>query len=171
MKVIIAPNLNSPFNLKMIWPAYQSEVRKGMTDDEFVDYCIKVNIEAGEILDLASAHIIEDTAFPADHVCDRLPGECVFFDAFEWVDNKVQVNMPKARDIHMDIIRAERNKELAAKDITWMKAAEAGDTSAQATIGTEKQVLRDIPQTFDLTTDNDTPEELKEKWPEGLPKE
>jgi len=29
--------------------------------------------------------------------------------------------------------------------------------------------LRDIPQTFDLTTD--TPEQLKELWPEGLPRE
>jgi hypothetical protein len=30
---------------------------------------------------------------------------------------------------------------------------------------------KDIPQTFDLTTENDTAEELKNKWPEGLPKE
>ena len=36
-------------------------------------------------------------------------------------------------------------------------------------IKAKKQELRDIPQTFDLTTD--TSEELKEKWPEGLPKE
>ena len=49
-----------------------------------------------------------------------------------------------------------------------MKALEADDGSSTA-IATEKQALRDIPQTFDLTTD--TPEELKEKWPEGLPKE
>jgi len=35
-------------------------------------------------------------------------------------------------------------------------------------IATEKQVLRDIPQTFDLTTD--TPEELKNKWPDELPR-
>ena len=49
-----------------------------------------------------------------------------------------------------------------------MKALEADDGSAAA-IATEKQALRDIPQTFDLTTD--TADELKEKWPEGLPKE
>jgi len=83
----------------------------------------------------------------------------------------INVNMTKARVIHMDAIRVVRNAELAAKDITFMRAVEAGDTSAQATIATEKQALRDIPQTFDLTTDNDTPEELKQKWPEGLPKE
>ena len=81
----------------------------------------------------------------------------------------VNVNMTKARVIHMDKIRLVRNKELAARDITWMRAGEAGDTSAQATIATEKQVLRDIPATFDITTDAGTPELLKAKWPSELP--
>ena len=80
----------------------------------------------------------------------------------------INVNMDKARTIHMDVIRTERNKELAAKDITFMRAVEAGDTDAQATIATEKQVLRDIPATFDLT-DAATPEALKGKWPAELP--
>ena len=83
----------------------------------------------------------------------------------------IVVNMPKARGIQMDKIRAVRNKELVAKDIEFMRAIEDGDTDVQATIKAKKQELRDIPQTFDLTTDNDTPEELKAKWPEGLPKE
>ena len=76
--------------------------------------------------------------------------------------------MDKARGIQMNNIRVMRDKELAKKDIEYMKALEADDGSATA-IATEKQALRDIPQTFDLTTDS--PEELKEKWPEGLPKE
>jgi len=80
------------------------------------------------------------------------------------------VNMPKARGIQMDKIREVRNKELAKKDIEFMKALEADDGSHKV-IAVEKQELRDIPQTFDLTTDNDSPEELKQKWPEGLPKE
>ena len=80
----------------------------------------------------------------------------------------VVVNMSKARGIQMDKIRQARNNELAKKDIEYMKALEADDGSAK-TIAVEKQTLRDIPQTFDLTTD--TADELKEKWPEGLPKE
>ena len=80
----------------------------------------------------------------------------------------VVINMPKARGIQMDKIREVRNKELVKKDIEFMKALEADDGSSTA-IAVEKQTLRDIPQTFDLTTD--IPEELKEKWPEGLPKE
>jgi hypothetical protein len=81
----------------------------------------------------------------------------------------INVNMTKARTIQMDAIRAERNKALAAKDITFMRSVEDGDTDAQATIKAEKQTLRDIPATFDLTTGVDTPEKLKAKWPTELP--
>ena len=80
----------------------------------------------------------------------------------------INVDMTKARAIHMDAIRVVRNAELAAKDVTFMRAVEAGDTDAQATIGTEKQTLRDLPATFDLTTAG-TPELLKAKWPAELP--
>ena len=80
----------------------------------------------------------------------------------------IVVNMSKARGIQMDKIREVRNNELTKKDIEFMKALEADDGSHRA-IAVEKQVLRDIPQTFDLTTD--TPEQLKELWPEGLSKD
>jgi len=82
----------------------------------------------------------------------------------------VIINMAKARGIQMDKIREVRNKELVKKDIDFMKALEADDGSHKA-ISAEKKVLRDIPQTFDLTTENNSPEELKNKWPEELPKE
>jgi hypothetical protein len=82
-------------------------------------------------------------------------------------DGTPKVNMAKARGVHMDKIRVVRDAELVKKDLTSLRAIEAGDTSAQARIATEKQTLRDIPQTFDLTTD--TPEELKAKWPSELP--
>ena len=80
----------------------------------------------------------------------------------------INVNMGKARVIHMDAIRVVRNAELVDKDVTFMRAVEAGDASAQSTIATEKQVLRDIPATFDITTGVDTPEKLKAKWPTEL---
>lgn len=79
----------------------------------------------------------------------------------------VIVNMVKARAIHLTEIRRVRNAELVALDITYMQALESGDTEAQATIGKVKQVLRDIPQTFDLTAR--TPAQLKGKWPSELP--
>lgn len=81
----------------------------------------------------------------------------------------ITVNMAKARVIHMEVIREARNAELVARDITFMRAVEAGDTAAQATIAAEKQVLRDIPATFNITTGVTTPEKLKAKWPAELP--
>ena len=81
----------------------------------------------------------------------------------------VNVNMTKARAIHLEEIRKVRNAELVKEDVTFMRAVEDGDTDAQATIKTKKQTLRDIPATFDITTDVDTPEKLKAKWPAELP--
>ena len=80
----------------------------------------------------------------------------------------INVNMSKARVIQMDAIRIARDAELDARDITFMRAVEAGDTVTQATIAAEKQTLRDIPQTFDLKIAR-TPAQLKNKWPDGLP--
>jgi len=81
----------------------------------------------------------------------------------------VNVNMTKARAIHLEEIRRVRNAELVKEDVTFMRAVEAEDTDAQATIKTKKQTLRDLPATFDITTDVDTPEKLKAKWPSELP--
>ena len=81
----------------------------------------------------------------------------------------INVNMTKARAIHLEEIRRVRNEELVKEDVTFMRAVEAEDTDAQATIKTKKQTLRDIPATFDITTGVDTPEKLKAKWPTELP--
>ena len=81
----------------------------------------------------------------------------------------ISVNMTKARASHLEQIRRVRNAELVKEDVTFMRAVEAGDTDTQATIATKKQTLRDIPATFDITTDVDTPEQLKAKWPAELP--
>jgi hypothetical protein len=81
----------------------------------------------------------------------------------------ITVNMAKARTIHLTEIRRVRNEELVKEDVTFMRAIEVGDADLQATIATKKQTLRDIPATFDITTDVDTPEKLKAKWPSELP--
>ena len=80
--------------------------------------------------------------------------------------NMYKYKLPTPKLMHYSHL--PKHECLSKKDIEFMKALEADDGSHTA-IAAEKQTLRDIPQTFDLTTD--TPEELKEKWPEGLPKE
>jgi hypothetical protein len=109
--------------------------------------------------------IIDDETLP-----DHVTGDRYFRDALKWDasdPSKCKCDMPTARGIHMDRIRIVRDRELAALDIPYMRAVEVGDTDAQAAIAKQKQVLRDIPQTFDLTTG--TTGQLKQKWPEGLP--
>ena len=142
-------------------PNYNCRTRPaGETDDEFLARLVTERVPDG-----VSHIIFDDTdAGVTDFLAER-----TFRNGWSIDGSAVVVDMAKARVIHMDAIRKVRNKELAAKDITFMRAVEAGDTDAQSTIGTEKQVLRDIPATFDITTDVDTPEKLKGKWPTELP--
>jgi hypothetical protein len=81
----------------------------------------------------------------------------------------INVNMTKARAVHLTEIRRVRNAELEKEDINMLQAIEAGDASAQSTVATKKQVLRDIPATFDITTGVTTPVQLKARWPSELP--
>ena len=81
----------------------------------------------------------------------------------------ININMSKARAIHLAEIRRVRNEELVKEDVTFMRAVEAGDADAQAAIKAKKQTLRDIPATFNITTGVNTPEKLKAKWPAELP--
>ena len=101
---------------------------------------------------------IEDVAFPADR--DFRPG---------WVRgaDKIDVDMRKAHTIHMDRIRAVRDQLLAESDIAMLKAIEAGDAAEESKIKAERQKLRDIPQSFDLSGAK-SPDELRALWPAEL---
>jgi len=79
----------------------------------------------------------------------------------------ITVNMTKAVEIKKDMIRAERDPKLAALDVEFMRAVEAGDTAAQATISAQKQALRDATDDPAITAAT-TPEELKAVVPSAL---
>jgi hypothetical protein len=152
----------------VVWECQNGKIISTYINPDYTDLS---QIEAAKI---KVQGIIESERGPIirhDYDPDMLPepsNDQRFFNVWEWVDDAVVVNMPKARGIQMDKIREVRNKELVKKDIEFIKALEVDDGSHTA-IAAEKQVLRDIPQTFDLTTE--TPEQLKELWPEGLSKE
>ena len=71
-----------------------------------------------------------------------VPTDRTFRDAWQYNGDAVEINMTKAKEIHKDNLRAERNERLAALDVSYMKALEAGSGAAE--IATEKQTLRDI---------------------------
>jgi len=97
---------------------------------------------------------------------EQLPPDSLFFDAWEWAD-RVTINLPKARTIHMDRIRKKRNEELQKLDVPFMMASEKNDKITMEKISVQKQKLRDIPQKYDLSGFK-TPEELKAFWPKEL---
>jgi hypothetical protein len=73
-----------------------------------------------------------------------------FFDAWELVDGKVTVSLDKAKEITKKRLRAEREPLLAAQDVAFQRALEAGsDTSA---IVAEKNRLRDVTSLADAET-------------------
>ena len=65
----------------------------------------------------------------------------------------IQVDIPKARVITKDRLRADRTPLLAAQDVLFMKAQEAG-TSTSAIV-TEKNRLRDITNQVDSMSTTD----------------
>lgn len=96
-----------------------------------------------------------------------IPSDRAFRNAWEHGVDKVQVNMEKAKAIHLNSIRAARNAKLSALDIETMKAVGKGDAAAMSEVEAAKQMLRDIPQKVDLTKAA-TPDELKAIWPKEL---
>lgn len=98
-----------------------------------------------------------------------LPSDRTFREAWTHIGaGKCAVDMSKARSLQMDRIRASRDAELAKLDGPAIRALEQGDADAMAEIARQKQRLRDIPQTFNLTQ-AETPEALAAIWPAGLP--
>lgn len=91
---------------------------------------------------------------------DKIPTDRTFRAA--WTDHNdtdtVDVDMTKARDIHMNRIRAARDIKLAELDIQTLRGRD---------VQKEKQIYRDIPQTFDLTAAK-SPEDLAALWPKQL---
>jgi len=79
----------------------------------------------------------------------------------------ININMTKAVEIKKDQIRAERAPLLADLDVQFMRAVEAGDTDAQATIAAKKQALRDATSDPAIASAT-TPEELKAVVPSAL---
>lgn len=92
-----------------------------------------------------------------------------FREAWTMGAGRTDVDMPKARIIHMGRIREARDAELAKLDVPYLKALETGDTIEQSRIAALKQELRDLPATFNLSTAK-TPETLKSRWPEIIPR-
>lgn len=143
--------------IAIIVPAYNDRVRPvSESENDLLARVIAKAVPSG-----VPYKVINASAGPKDRV---------FRDA--WVQDsagKPIVDMPKARIIHMDRIRLVRDVVLTELDIVSIMALESRDIIQQDEIAARKQVLRDIPQTFDLSTFT-TPSTLNSAWPVEFPR-
>lgn len=104
-----------------------------------------------------------------DETTGPVLGDRKFRNALGWVDGSPGINMGKARTSHMDRIREARDRELTRLDGESLAALESRPGARPLpVIAAEKQVLLDLPQTFDLTGAKDTAA-LDALWPAELP--
>ena len=141
--------------ISIVHPVPADAKARGMTEDEHVAFVLAKDVPAGSI----NIEVIDDSALP----------NRVFRSAWVSKPQGVDVDMPQARIIHMDRIRISRDKALEILDKDWMKETGQGNTSAAAATEAARQVLRDIPSTFDLSA-FPNPQALDAAWPPGLPR-
>ena len=97
----------------------------------------------------------------------QVPQDRTFRNAWQITSGGAEVGMPKARIIQMDRIRDKRSTKWADLDQNYMLCDEQDDAAGKSAIAVQKQVLRDLPTTFDLESITD-PDILKETWPEEV---
>jgi hypothetical protein len=140
---------------------FMTLVKRNPEDKGFVREPTPENIQA-EIakanIPSTSWRIIQDTDIPQDRTFRN-----------SWMDDGKTVthDMTKARAIQMDRIRQARAPKLVALDAMWMKAVGQKDTVTADAIEAQRQKLRDLPQTTDLSKATDAAS-LKAIWPAEL---
>jgi hypothetical protein len=115
---------------------------------------------AGESAKVVSINEIDES---------RMPASRELRNAWEFVEGVVRHNMTRAADMQMDSIRQVRNARLSALDKEVLAALGKNDLTAIAEIEAQKEILRDIPQTYaDTFSSAKTIDDLKAIWPVEL---
>jgi hypothetical protein len=105
-------------------------------------YPVREEITEDEALERAMSRIPSDAI--GVQVVDEVPADRTFRMA--WVAGKgcIEHDMAKCREIHKENLRRLRAPKLAALDVAYQRADEAGDAKAKASIASQKQALRDV---------------------------
>jgi hypothetical protein len=98
-------------------------------------------------------------------IVDSIDIDNDYFNSYDYSEESgAEVNIDKAKALHLDKFRSARAPKLTALDVAFMRAVEQADVDKQAEIAAAKQELRDVTQ----TPLPDTLEEIKAVWPEIL---
>ncbi len=94
----------------------------------------------------------------------EIPTDRTFRRAWRDGGDKIDVDMPTAREVWRDRMRAAREPKLASLDVEYQRADEGGDAKAKKDVAAAKQALRDVTADPAIEAAR-TPEELKAVWP------
>jgi hypothetical protein len=97
----------------------------------------------------------------------EMPEDRYFRGAWTHSDDKINVDMDKAKDIHRNVLRELRKPKLEALDIEFIRADETFDDEEKSLIRIKKQELRDVTQAPEIVNAKSL-EELKSFMPDIL---
>ncbi len=96
-----------------------------------------------------------------------IPSNRDFRGAWSLSGKVISEDMTKAKELFKDKIREVRQPLLEAEDVVYMKALEAGDSSAQTASAEKKKSLRDAPAASAIDSAT-TIAKLKAAWDKTL---
>ena len=112
---------------------------------------------------MAKTMIMDKDGKSIDASTATVPSDRHFRDAWSLSGTTITEDVTAAKVIFKDKIREVRKDLLEAQDVAFMKALEAGDSSAQTTAKNAKTALRNAPAAQAIT-DADTITKLKAAW-------
>ena len=112
---------------------------------------------------MATTNIIDKDGNSIDASTATVPSDRHFRNAWSLSGTTITEDLTAAKVIFKDKIREVRTPLLAEEDVVYMKALEAGDSSAQSASVTKKNALRDAPAASGISTST-TEAELKAQW-------
>ena len=112
---------------------------------------------------MATTNIVDKDGNSISASDATVPSDRHFRGAWSLSGKTISEDLAVAKTIFKDKVREARTPLLAAEDVVYMKALEAGDSSAQAASVTKKKAPRDAPAASAISS-ADTIAKLKAAW-------
>ncbi len=112
---------------------------------------------------MATTNIVDKDGNSISASDATVPSDRHFRGAWTLSGKTISEDLAVAKTIFKDKVREARKPLLEAEDVVYMKALEAGDSSAQSASVAKKKALRDAPAAKAIT-DADTIAKLKAAW-------
>jgi len=112
---------------------------------------------------MATTNIVDKDGNSISASDATVPSDRHFRGAWSLSGTTITEDLAVAKTIFKDKVREARTPLLAAEDVVYMKALEAGDTDAQTASVAKKKALRDAPAASAISS-ADTIAKLKAAW-------